>query len=659
MSAAETGYRRQVAPQPAARRPAPSPEAFGAGLGAQLQETAQAVHHEALQDYQIQREATRDEQWTGFLAGYAQHQLTMADDARERRKLAGPGYAAAMAERWDEAGHKLTEGLTEDGVRRRAQQMLAEGRARFVDGEATYEEARRVDKTTGDYLDQLNVSANLTRRLEKPDEYLAQARLQAQAIDGLDVGDDVKDKLHHEAQQTLGVAYIDGTIERDPTLAKAMLGSGAFDDVLTPKQVEALSNKADVEIHARDVAARTQAAMAKSAVSDDVSLAVKQIGDGVEWKDDDLAALRQRAAAAGIGDARLADLDDAIAANRVNREFRAAGPEAIGAEIARLDTELAGQGKDDPALVYRRNHLVKLRDTRRAQIAGDQLGWAAQNGFAVAPFVDSNPSPADVQARVRAVDAAAASAGVPPKYLSDDERKRFAAEAAAGHAGALEVLAFASKFGPQKGLAVAREIKPNDEVFAWLTVLPQETRALALTGREALKGNPKLLSYSKTDNPELAEKSDLQDRQFAAATVGMDERQRQAVRLTYGDLLAGFVSQGHPLDAKMRWRAINQAMGATGIPGANQRGGIVLWNGADETSAYALPQGMTGAEFKGRVQAKWAQNGPVNPDGSPASLAAAFPRRIGPTQYSFVSRSGQPFRRKDKSLFVVDVGRGR
>jgi hypothetical protein len=656
--ASEQGYTRQVADRPITPKPSPSPQAFGAGLGDQLEHAGEELHREQLQTYQVQRRAAADAERSDRFQQLAQFKTQFDKQREQLRQNAAPGAAGHL----DAVGNLLStdatapllDGVKEDSTRQWLQQQIAAFRSDAIGTEDTFVAAKQVEKTLNDATTGLDQLANNAVTSSDPQAWPAAHRDWQSYVGGLNLDGNDKEKLARDGMRTIDMAKSRQLIDQDPHQFLALLDHGVLNDSLKPEELSALRERAQVEIHSLEVKAHTQAALVKSAVSDQVDTTLKTIRDGGEVDPDALGALRAKAVAAGLDTSKLYDIDSGIARSRINSEFRDAGPDVIGAAIAHIDQKLAGQKTDDPALVQRRKALAELLPARRQQIAGDMVGWAAQNGMPTAPFTDTAPPADQVQARVHAVDAAAASAGLPPKYLNDDEQRRFSAVAAQGKAGALEALDFARRFGAAKGIEVARQIKPNDESFAWLVALPPESRGLALTGQEALKGNPKLVSYSKTDNPELADASDVQDKQFAQATVGMDQRQVTAVRSTFRNVLAGFVAEGHPLDAGLRWRAYNQALGASGSPGTTQRGGIAKWTA--DGPAFAVPSTMTAGEFKRRVQASWAHDGPVNPDKSPANLSQAWPRRMGPTQYYFVSKSGQPFRRADGAIYHVDVG---
>ncbi len=656
----ERGYERQLAPRPAAARPFASAESFGAGLGGAIARTGEALHRRQLTDYTNERRATQDRELTQFMAGFAAYRENMDGISREGRTNADPGgenHAMGMADAVEAGRESLLDGITDDDVRRQAEQQFGEYALRFKLAEADWAEVQRAEKTVTDFQAARDFGANRVRRLQDPRDYLEEVDLAHQNIDALSLPDGAKEKLRRETDQTYAVSFLRGRIEDSPEVAKALIAAGTFDEVLEPNQVEALLNNADVEIRSREVAARSAATMQSSALKDEVSLAIKQVSDGHEVDDAALAELEQRAVAADLPEARRYDLRDARVANQVNREFRGASPGEIGEEINRLDAQRAQQGADaDPALTLRRNHLEKLREARRQEIDQDQLGWAAKNGIA-APELDlMAPTRPAMDARIRAVEAAAGSAGLQPRYLTEDEATELREQALGGKTGFTTALSLAWKFGREGGRAAsaARQIMPGDEQFAYMVNLPLETWGVVWNGRERLKQQPNLIKEARAKDPEAENAYLRQEDQLTRALAGLDQRQQGAIRETVRYLQAGFLANGNgELTPELTWRAINQAVGAAGVPGPTMKGGIARWGSSE--SVYLVPRNMTATQFGQLARTAAARSKPVNPDGSPAVLSRARPRIAGPNSYNFLGPDGRPLRLADGSLFTVEV----
>lgn len=658
--ASEDGYERQLAPRPAAARPFATAESFGAGLGGAVSRLADTVNRGQLIRYENERRAKADRELTQFMANFAAYRENMDGISREGRTNADPGgenHAMGMAEAVEAGRESLLDGITEDNVRRQAEQQFGEYALRFKLAEADWAEVRRAEKTAVDAKVAGDIRENRIRRLQDPRDYLEEMEIAHEQIDALHLPVDVKQKMLREADQGGAIAFLRGRIDETPDVAKALIAAGTFDEVLEPGQIEALLNNADVEIRSREVAARSAAALQSSALKDEVSLAIKQVGDGHEVDDAELAELERRAIEADLPEARRYELRDARVANQVNREFRAASPGEIGEEINRLDAQRAQQGADaDPALTMRRNHLEKLRETRRRQIDEDQLGWASQNGIETPELDLMAPTRRAMDARIHAVEAAAGSAGLQPRYLTEDEATELREQALGGKTGFTTALSLAWKFGREGGRAAsaARQIMPGDEQFAYMVNLPFDTWGVVWNGRERLKQQPNLIKEARAKDPEAEDAYLRQEDQLTRALAGLDQRQQGAIRETVRYLQAGFLANGNgELTPELTWRAINQAVGAAGVPGPTMKGGIARWGSSE--SVYLVPRNMTATQFGQLARSAAARSRPVNPDGSPAVLSRARPRLVGPNRYNFLGPDGRPLRLADGSLFTVEV----
>lgn len=656
------GYKQQVGARAQEVGFQVSPDAYGAGVGRAISEAGQTLHQSELRDYQIQRRATADSEATDFARRFAEYRLTMDEAVKAQRNGGAPGGAGhvdAIKGAYDKGRDSLFAGITEESVRRQAEQQFTAFGSSLLERESTWAEGARVGKVLDDFTSYRNIGANRVRGLSDQGAYQDEVKLAYSYIDGLNLDPQAKAKLQRETDQTYAVSFFNGAIDRDPVGARAILLSGKFNDVLEPQQIEQLLNGSAVEIRRADAEARTRASAVQQDVNESTDFVVKAIKDGTLADDADLAVLEQRATQAGLPPAKIYEIQDARVLNTVRREFQNAGPAVIADALRETDAAIAKAGANaDPRLVQRHNHLETVLGQRRSEIENDQLGFAAKNGIIGQPIDWSAPAPDAVAERIKAVDVAAKTAGVQPQYFTKDEVASLAGQIGAGKQGALAALDAARAFGGARAVAAAKQLAPDDPVFAHLVTLSPEVAGIALAGREHLKTFPDANRPKEGDDNyhDLKDAFARQDRQVNAALESLDPKQRSAVWLTARELLAGYVAQGFgPLTPEMRMRAINNALWANGRDG-QRRGGLATWG----DRMFLRPSSMDSNEFTRRVQWTVAHGnggGPVNVDGSPARLAAAYPVFVRPNVYRFDGKDGRPLRKKDGSVFTVWTGK--
>lgn len=663
--AVERGYQAQVGVRAQDVAVQTSPDAYGAQLGSAIGELGQTVHRGDIQAYQIERKARADSEATGFARNFAEWRANMDGIIREQRSGAAPGgvgHQQAVRDAYEKGRETLLSGITEDSVRNSASTQFSTFGASLLEREGTWAEGKRVAKVVDDTQVLSDIGANRVRQMSDQGAYQEEVKLGYAFVDSLQVDDDTKAKLRRElVDQKYAMAFLDGMTERDPIAARAMMEIGEYNDILEPAQLEKLRNGADMEIRRAAAAERTRATAVRQDVNETTDLAIKAVKDGVLYNDADLATLEQQAVAAGLPPAKVYEIQDVRALNTVKREFQDASPAVIADSLREIDVAIAKGGAGaDPKLVQRRNHMQTVLGQRRSEISNDQLGFAARNGI-TAPAVDwENPQTAAVQERLKALRVASGAAGgVPIQYFDANDLPVIKGWMQSGKGGTLKALAAARAYGGQDAIAAAKQLAPDDPVFAHLVTLNPEVAGIALAGREHLKAFPDANRPKQGDDNyhELKDAFARQDQQVNSALESLDPKQRSAVWLTARELLAGYVAQGFgPLTPDMRQRAINNALWANGRDG-QRRGGLATWG----DKMFLRPSTMDSAEFTQRVQwtvAHGPGGGPVNADGSPASLARAYPVFLRPNTYLFQGKDGRPLRKKDGSQFIVWTGKG-
>lgn len=654
----ERGYTRQVETRAAAPMPKPTAAQYGAGLGREIEQVGETWQREALEDYAIARQKTADEQWTGFLKGYAAHQENISSVTLEARKDGSTGHAARMGEAWEAARSPLLDGISDDRLRNRAELMFDEGGGRYRVGERTFEDARRVERVTTDFDEWRATDANRVRRLDKPDDYMAAQRDAAIAIDTLDVGQDVKDKLHRETGQIYAVSFLQGVIARTPDVAKALIAAGSFDDVLEPQQIEALLNRSDVEIRTQQVAAARVAAAE-----------TKKVGDAIQiFEQDDTAGKSHEAD----------EYDSAIAAARAIGDE----PKANNLEALKRNSDFAKVwGPDNASPVEREQRMGELARKRDRSDAEDfelkylqdkSGGWAEEWNKDPTGALTRSPG-GDAPPAIDLEDASswsprvkwAANRGVPPFSRTEAGVLQEQLAKPGGEQtvlGALDAIP-----GGLERASAAEQIAPKDPLFQRLAQMPTQVRAVVRQGKKALDANPSF--FKVPGNPRVSEATAEADRRIAYALREVDQDFITGTQSAWryyaaGNLAANGATDGSALSedsgAGIVRNSLNVALGGEirRRPNGSKQwvGGLGDWRGRD----VVLPENMTMTEF-GSAAAndlgrKINSNPPVNPDGSRFNLfKGAFPVLLRDRVYGWRTGRGAVVRAKDGQPFITDL----
>lgn len=636
-----------MVPQAGAAKPRVTPEDYGAGVFDAIGQLASGVHREKVEDYKIDRQIEANRQWTDFQTEFATLREDMAAQSREARQEFRPDHAEALGKEYAVREQALLAGIKDEQVRSRAKVSLASWGSGYRSGEADWAQVRSGEVATENFRNARDASANRTRRLEQPGDYAAEMVVQLEAIDGLSVSDKIKEGLKEETGQVLAVAYLQGRIDEDPRLAKAMLDSGAFDEVLTPPQVEALLNGANVEIRRFDAAAERAKSVAAAEFRQDMKLFREESGQGLD-RSDQIAGLRARAEALGL-EAEMAELDGAAADSVFARVYEGAPPVQLEQRMAALRAKDKPSDAEARELKWIEGHLPGIE----SRYAKDPVGfYAREGGDAAPPAIDFN-DPASIAARSRWALAASEASGRPVPMLSKAEASQLAQNYESGRVGEEGVLALLNRLPPAQAMEAARMIDPGNPTLPIIATLPQQYRNIARRGREALKANKALLSDPIKADLDLEGEIETLRRQFDRALASVPPDQRNAIRATAEEIAAGYLDKhGATINGQIYETALNQAMGAYTADGV-WKGGFTSWN----ERWFLLPADVSKDGFKSAVQRQLAasDNPPVNPDGSPANIYRAWPVAVGPGLYEFHTGAGDPLRVNDGAPWRVRV----
>ena len=651
--AAEEGYRRQLGVVSSTGLPSASAEAFGAGIGDAIGRTGDAlVHYEA-----VERRQRADQQLADFNVRFARVRSSRDQDEIAMRSTAAPGaagYADTRRKAWEKDREGLLDGITEDAVRRSAQEQIAEYEGRQAARDVEFETGAAIGKMVTDAQQASDLSSNRTRM--NGDAYADELSLGRQTIDALNVSADVKEKLHRYHDQTVTVGYLNGLTERDPKSAQALIDAGAFNAILTPQQLDQAKNGAMIEIRRADAAAAHQQALQTQALRDEVETVNAQISAGVEIPDGRLADLQNRLTAIGdVGGATKIGVTRIEAG--VRREADVWKPEQYDTEINRLEAK----GKRTPDEDIRLKTLRGMRGTAVATFNNNPGEWAAKNGFAPPPIDLADAS--TFGARAAWARTVTRQTGRQTPLFNDAEVRQLRDEASISQQGMVDVANRIAVVGGLQARQAAKQVLPNDPMLARMVSIDGDSRAAALRGATLRKANKAIVDGQGSQ--EVA--SHFYD-VLGAAAQSFDAQEVGAAldvaKSLYADAKKGhseWATDGRVEDLNPY---INIALGGKKGADGFWRGGLGQWNRVP----MLLPDGWTQGAFDrvlSQVRFKPdSKTGPVWSDGKPMSaveLRRYVPVRRADGRYEFHGDNGTVARQRNGKIYAIDieaVGRG-
>lgn len=211
-------------------------------------------------------------------------------------------------------------------------------------------------------------------------------------------------------------------VQQNPSLAMAKLKDPNFLPDLDPLGRVELQSGAEAEVWRRQSEARMANAEARANASSALSDFNSVVGSGLPPSQDVLD--RTRAAIAASGDPRLqAQFARSIQAANFSYSMRGATQEQLSTTIDGLDAKAQASGADSALAAAEHGARVYLDKTNKG-LAHDPLDWASKQGVVtIAPLkLDGSDDALAWQNRTRAADVASQHYGIPPAYLTADEK---------------------------------------------------------------------------------------------------------------------------------------------------------------------------------------------------------------------------------------------
>jgi hypothetical protein len=595
MAAREEIYRRQLQAGGSTPFGQASPAAFGAGVGAALEQAGadlqQVEHWRDRQKEEEAQEVDGAEAAKRFSAAGAE-----LDDFLTDLKAKGPppeGYQAAVQAQLDRIRSGATDGLTNKHVLRRLDVQLSELGARAGSKAFDLESGNRVAGILTNAVKQRDLAYGRVRSGNGDAGVFAEERQNLDiSAHALNLPEEQLGPYLRDGNDLLADALLQGM---EPQVRRDVLASGMYNEYLKPATLDRLINGTEADVRREEAAARAEAAhdaaVAKSEIGDAEQALQQERGTFQEW-----SAIADRWEAAGD-------------------TGRAAVARSRGFEIQATEQHRG----DSPAERQARIEMLAAKSTRSAQEESELKGLKSQqdyvNGLSaigryeyatgkVAPPLDWS-DPKSIARRVHTMQAAKGAYGGEPEFLKPGEEaplkevmatgtnpeKVAAMQSVAALPGPVALQVIDKVAGSDKNLRAAATLATFGDGGARMS--------LALQGPAALLATPTLLTREKdADGHFVGNSPEEHWASLAPALAGMPAAYVADLRQNTINIYAALAGKtgAKTFQPRLMGDAFLLAVGGE-RKGGVQRGGLGRWQGR----TVLLPTGMSQAEFDSRL----------------------------------------------------------
>lgn len=594
MATNPAGYERSRAD--ARMTPTPMADAgdFGAQVGQAISRVGDTMHRSEISAYQVERRQAADQEAADFNARFAAARERMDRLSVDMRNNAAPGaagHADAIAAAWSKEQEGLLQGLTETRLIQNARAQMGEFGSRLRSSEYQYEQGARIGKVVADYGNTESAGANRILTAPNDDAYAEETRIADAGLDAMQgIPADVREKLRTATHQRYAIARINRLNRENPNAAVALIDAGAFNDTLTPEQLEQARRGSEVELR-RDEAEKRQAFnLAKSEAQTQVEEILQMGRDGQPLSQaqiDQVGGLIQQYDLKG----KTYDFVKISAENDVRRVTQKLSPQAIADQRNVLAAKVAKAGADAaPSDVASLAEMDRQLSRRRSEVRNDPFGYAARVGIAVSPLDMDDPR--SIRSRLATVANIERTTGERVGLYQPDEARQLAALASGGVAGREQAAQQLGRWGGQNALKAAKQVAPNDFGLQHALLISPEVQRQIFQGEELRKGNAQLA-------PHAVIASAMRD----AAGLALKDTPawyRNGVLYNAGNLYAYMASNKGLLgkdefDPILFRTAVNLTLDDTG------RGGIGTYGQGANKAKVKLPYGVRQELFDKRI----------------------------------------------------------
>jgi hypothetical protein len=637
----------------AAALPQTGPGAFGAGVGAAIEQAGGELHDSQMRAMRAERERQAQSELSEKGAEYAKLVGNYKIDTQGLEDTSAPdgaGHVDNVRNLGDQRFGEFLGSIQSRQVREHFAALAAGVQSEAVVDADAFSRGKRL-KNIGDTQQEATDNWAAQVMLHPEPSGLADAvKERSSTIAALDAPDDVKHKLLKQSLDTVEYAYGQGLTRGDPQAAKAVFESGLLTH-LTPEHRLALLNANETDLRIADADARRQLAQQAAQVRVDAQALTAKIGQGVLVGDDELAGVVKRAQALAAADPGLANVAETLQYDEGKLKYSRLSDKWTSAEWDQAINPLAAKvarGKASEDEQRELKILTELRPAKEARFKSDPDGFSAASGIP-APQVDlTAPDAGTVEARKSWARAFARNGGlVEPPYLNKDQLTEYRQSAAQG---------------PVAEFEIAEDVKQT-----WGDAAPSVVRQIGGPGAADMKImlglNPAIAQRYKRGQQALDKKAvelndDVGRQVFGGYVRGLPSDLQAPLFDAARKIAAGWMLDKGFTKAPANYdqvfgAALQYAAGRTGdVNDFNSPGGLAELNGR-----YAwLPADMTSNDFLRRV----ARAGPgdwvhaaTDSQGNPVK---SVPHYIGPDGRPKPYTKGDALRFSKGTLQSLDAG---
>ncbi|WP_336866910.1 hypothetical protein [Sphingomonas sanguinis] len=616
------------------RLPSAHPAAFGAAVGAGIEQVGDALHRAE----QARRDARANDEQVRVSVALEQlkadteaFEAGMKDGTNPASVPGGFGLHDVTQQFWKERADQLLGGVTDKRVRdtlsvrlagyagdlaqrTRVAEAVANGRY-FKQGAEDYSNAltNRVSRIQG----RVERGQAMADGLHDIDEY----------IGGLSIADEtLRDQLRREMTDQFKGSIAMSWADDDPNGVRELVDSPLYEGV-DPQVNERIRARVTVAENRIRVGEERKQREQQAADREAEGAYLGDIGRGVAVDPQVGAAMAARAEARGD-------------TNRA-RELRAA---AVGAQV----NTVYGNGNADPGqMTTRISQIESTKDWRKnpdlvaehAQL--DRLRGQMRNAEFELPMLDFNNSAA-VNAQIKQMNVNALTHNGKKQIINRDQAQQMANRAQSGPAGRMEVAESLSHLTGEAAMVGLEQVAPKDYVMRAAIDLPSRLRAEVFRGEELMKGNTTLVN-NRDVNIHWGERA-------GRAMEGLPGEWQLAMKTAATALYASRSKSGEDFDERLYDQCLQEVVSPRGGGGIGSHRGVPI----------LLPDGMNQRELDQR----WA-NLPEMPiydkDGRIGSSALRSRYRLRQTGqdggYYLVDQAGRFALNKSGGRFLLDIRR--
>lgn len=401
------------------RLPRTDAEAFGAGVGAGMEQLGGAISRDAMRRRREAAEAADNAAMTSASKDVADAWVAtrlFAEEAQQTAAADGSGHVDGVLADLDARRDAVLGNIQNERARQWAERRFNDYRADLEWREGSWAAGMRAAKVRRDAAESRDLLRNILFTSPNRADLDKTIATRAEWVDMLALPADAREKLKSEDRQLFAESYARGLAEQDPYALRREIDNGSLNALLAPDAIATLRNRADSEIRGREAEAaaierqrqaeireaKKEAREAEKEQRDAVLGTARDMldsmRDGVIYQPEEVAAVIGAAARLPGGAALARNLQTLAVRNGTAIQLRGASPRQVQDVINQLEPEAA---KGDARAPILNAQLAAARSALAALNSGlqrDPLSTGVKQGVHTLQPLDLN-DPASVRQR--------------------------------------------------------------------------------------------------------------------------------------------------------------------------------------------------------------------------------------------------------------------